>query len=176
MAAQVGPLGLLVTGMTAMTDEMLEKLHRAEHTDLSRVTRVLTATRSQYIPPEEANTIIRDLKRFLSLNLLVKEPDYDFVPSFKIDLAWHEFILHTRDYYDFCNILVGGYIHHLPQESRAESRAQVSGEPFFYTKTKLREFYGAMPPFIWGIPGACDTAAVCNSDIRHKLTAESVIP
>lgn len=169
MAAQVGPLGLLVTGMA---NEMQERLQRAERADLSRVTRVLTTTRSQYIPPEETNTVIRDLKRFLSLTLLVKEPDYDFVPSFKIDLAWHEFILHTRDYYDFCEALTGSYIHHMPAESRAESRAQVSGEPFFYTKTKLREFYGAMPPFIWGIPGACDTAAVCNSDIRHGPVAE----
>ena len=60
---------------------------------------------------------------------------------------------------------MGRYIHHTPQVSRAVSRAQVSGEPFLYTKQKLQEFYGATPPFIWGIPGACDTAAVCNSHI-----------
>ena len=165
MAAQVGPLGLLAT----VGDDLHARLRTAEATDLSRVTRVLTATRSEQIPPEETNTVVRDLKRFLSLNLLVQNPDYDFVPSFKIDLAWHEFILHTREYCDFCDGLVGRYIHHSPAESRAESRAQVSGEPFFYTKTKLREFYGAMPPFIWGIPGACDTAAVCNSHLLEPM-------
>jgi hypothetical protein len=162
MPLTVGPLGLLATGLDRA---VVDKVAEADATDLSKITGVLTATRAEYIPPEETNTVVRDLKRFLTLNLLVPDPDYGFVPSFKVDLAWHEFILYTHDYVEFCDKLVGRYIHHTPQASRAVSRAQVSGEPFRYTKQKLQEFYGATPPFIWGIPVACDTGAVCNSHI-----------
>lgn len=31
-----------------------------------------------------------------------------------IDLMWHEFILVTRDYHDFCQQFFGQYIHHEP--------------------------------------------------------------
>jgi hypothetical protein len=165
MARNVGPLGLLSTGHDQL---VLDRLTVAENADLSKVVRILVATRAAYIPPEETDTVVRDLKRFLSLNLLVppEARDYDcFVPSFKIDLAWHEFILHTRDYVSFCDAVVGRYVHHEPEVSRSASRAKVSGEPFLYTKMKLQEFYGAAPPFIWGIPGACDAASICGSHI-----------
>ena len=162
MPRTVGPLGLLDANVDQAN---VARLTVAEQSDLSRVTGVLTATRAEYIPAEEVDTVVRDLKRFLSLNLLVPDPEFEFVPSFKIDLAWHEFILHTRDYMAFCDALVGRFIHHTPQATRAISRAKVSGEPFLYTKQQLQKFYGAAPPFIWGNPGACDTAAFCNSHI-----------
>jgi hypothetical protein len=162
MPRTVGPLGLLAANIDPAH---VATLRAAEQFDFSRVAAVLTATRAQFIPAEEVDTVVRDLKRFLSLSLLVPDPDFDFVPSFKIDLAWHEFILHTRDYTEFCDALVNRYIHHTPQATRAISRAQVSGEPFFYTKQQLQKFYGATSPFIWGIPVACDTAAICNSHI-----------
>jgi len=136
MPRAVGPLGLLET----IDQADVARLRLAEQSDLSRVAGVLTATRAEYIPGEEVDTVVRDLKRFLSLNLLVRDPEFEFVPSFKIDLAWHEFILHTRDYTAFCDALVGSYIHHTPQATRAISRALVSGEPFLYTKQQLQRF------------------------------------
>jgi hypothetical protein len=32
----------------------------------------------------------------------------------EIDEMWHEFILHTRDYTDFCNHYFAEYVHHQP--------------------------------------------------------------
>lgn len=32
----------------------------------------------------------------------------------EIDAMWHEFILHTRDYMDFCQEYFGEYLHHQP--------------------------------------------------------------
>lgn len=31
-----------------------------------------------------------------------------------VDPAWHAFILHSQDYRDFCNIMYGEYLHHVP--------------------------------------------------------------
>lgn len=39
------------------------------------------------------------------------------MPSQVVDLAWHEFILHTRSYDHFCNKGIGYFIHHSPAET-----------------------------------------------------------
>lgn len=36
------------------------------------------------------------------------------MPSTSADELWHEFILNTRDYFDFCDNVYGKYLHHEP--------------------------------------------------------------
>ncbi|MEU1601830.1 glycine-rich domain-containing protein [Micromonospora matsumotoense] len=36
-------------------------------------------------------------------------------PSEMVDIGWHTFILHTRDYADFCERTAGRFIHHEPE-------------------------------------------------------------
>jgi hypothetical protein len=38
------------------------------------------------------------------------------MPSRAVDAAWHEFILHTREYTAFCKRAFGHYLHHLPND------------------------------------------------------------
>ena len=35
-------------------------------------------------------------------------------PDFELDEAWHEFILHTKDYINYCEARFGRLIHHVP--------------------------------------------------------------
>ncbi|MCG8917511.1 hypothetical protein L6E12_17140 [Actinokineospora sp. PR83] len=35
-------------------------------------------------------------------------------PSELVDVGWHTFILHTRDYAQFCHRIAGRFIHHVP--------------------------------------------------------------
>lgn len=51
-------------------------------------------------------------------------------PPYYIDAAWHAFILHTRDYAEFCDRYFGRFLHHQPldasegtEDSSAEARA-----------------------------------------------------
>ena len=47
------------------------------------------------------------------------------MPSQVVDIAWHEFILFTRDYRDFCQRGLGRFLHHVPAEAmRAPTDAQ----------------------------------------------------
>lgn len=39
------------------------------------------------------------------------------MPSQVVDLAWHEFILFTRNYQSFCNRAIGRFLHHIPTEA-----------------------------------------------------------
>src|SRR5215467_13897157 len=47
------------------------------------------------------------------------------MPSQVVDVAWHEFILFTRDYRAFCQRGLGRFLHHVPAEAmRAPTDAQ----------------------------------------------------
>lgn len=39
------------------------------------------------------------------------------MPSLAVDVLWHEFILHTRQYQQFCNQGIGRFLHHVPSEA-----------------------------------------------------------
>ena len=38
-------------------------------------------------------------------------------PSNLVDIGWHTFLLHTRDYAEFCDRIAGRFIHHEPEDS-----------------------------------------------------------
>jgi hypothetical protein len=47
------------------------------------------------------------------------------MPSQVVDAAWHEFILFTRNYRDFCSKALGRFLHHTPAEAmRTPTEAQ----------------------------------------------------
>ncbi|MDP6959304.1 MAG: hypothetical protein QF645_10900, partial [Planctomycetota bacterium] len=60
---------------------------------------------------ERTEQALREALRFLFLVSLGKEV---LTPSLKVDLAWHEFILHTKAYHKFCARHFGRYLHHSP--------------------------------------------------------------
>jgi hypothetical protein len=43
------------------------------------------------------------------------------MPSKAVDIAWHEFILMTREYQAFCDGAFGYYLHHSPEETMDEA-------------------------------------------------------
>lgn len=59
---------------------------------------------------DEAYVLFADMLKFLSLTGNGKK----LSPPAKIDFAWHNFILHTRDYAEFCQNCFGYFIHHEP--------------------------------------------------------------
>ncbi len=75
--------------------------------------------------------------------------DQDFSPALLVDIGWHEFILDTVSYSDFCEELGGGYIHHKPGQSR----------PTSYTTKKMEELGIAIDHGLWAYhathPGCC---------------------
>lgn len=182
----LGPLGLLKDfetryyskrGDKRRFNDMTAKLKVIEEHDLSYVENTLVADGMGLILPEECGTIVRELKRFLSLPILFPPKankeiaatrEYNvYVPAAKVDMAWHQFILRTRDYQAFSD-KIGFFLHHEPEDSRSAGRAKYSGELFFQTKARLGDAYGPPAPFIWGIPVACDMAAPCQWNTNER--------
>ena len=161
MSTILGPLGLLPEISKSISAELIAKLKYIEEYDLEIQKKIYVA--KGRCPSVEANTLERELKRFLSLTLLEPQPKYEsFVPSEVVDGLWHRFILHTKDYREFCEKTAGHFIDHNPEkQGRGAGLAKYSGELFGYTKELLTKYYGHLPPFVWGLSAKCDHGAPC---------------
>lgn len=67
--------------------------------------------REHDVSMEKSNELFSGLKKFLANS--IENPEQGF-PTQEIDEIWHTFILHTKDYSDFCNTHFGTFIHHAP--------------------------------------------------------------
>ena len=68
------------------------------------------------------------------------------MPSKAVDVAWHEFILMTREYQSFCDEAFGYYLHHSPEETMDEAM------PAALRRTLLTTEREPMVPGYLGIP------------------------
>jgi hypothetical protein len=58
-----------------------------------------------------AEEVFGEMKQYLARSAAGAGPSS---PTRKVDIAWHEFILFTRDYRDFCREHFGRFVHHVP--------------------------------------------------------------
>lgn len=109
------------TGVGPVTRERLQRL---QDYDLSHVTVELVDKgpkwSAEQIWPlrlhfgradlELARKLEREFKRFVALTLI--HPGQIYAPSGPVDMYWHFFVLHTRDYERFCEAIWGGAVDH----------------------------------------------------------------
>jgi hypothetical protein len=75
--------------------------------------------------------------RFMSLSFLTEN---SLAPDETIDQYWHNFILWTQAYSDFCSTNFGRYVHHSPGHLKInEGELQVAGR---LADQLLSEYYG----------------------------------
>ena len=74
----------------------------------------------------DAELVLRGLRQFFMAHL---RSDRQFVamPSKLVDAAWHEFILHTTAYEQWCRFAFGGMLHHTPAEVLGRSAKRNDG-------------------------------------------------
>ena len=67
----------------------------------------------------QANRVTETLREYFHV---CNEAGRSFIsmPSDAVDTAWHEFILFTRQYADFCDKAFGRFLHHTPAEALAK--------------------------------------------------------
>ncbi len=87
---------------------------------LSRFTDLFEVTEA------EATDIFTETKKFL---YICRQPGV-FIPDelLIVDEMWHNFILFTKEYQDFCALYFGGYLHHIPatKAEKSKQREQVA--------------------------------------------------
>ena len=74
----------------------------------------------------DTDLVLRGLRQFFMAHL---RSDRRFVamPSKLVDAAWHEFILHTKAYQQWCDAAFGGMLHHSPAEVLGRSAQRNDG-------------------------------------------------
>ena len=78
-------------------------------------------------------------------------PGAGLAPSPEVDKGWHAFILHTADYAEFCDRVVGRFIHHLPDDPGEEE----SGAGVPATVAAMRVLGLTVDACLWGTAGEC---------------------
>lgn len=63
----------------------------------------------------DAESVFGELERYLAV-----ASSSPASPSKIVDEAWHSFILHTREYADYCLRKFGKFIHHVPQRIQTD--------------------------------------------------------
>lgn len=67
---------------------------------------------------DRAERIVRQTLAFLVA--CARNPEIPLAPSKAVDHGWHAFILHTREYAEFCDRLAGRFVHHAPEDPGGE--------------------------------------------------------
>ena len=88
------------------------------------------------------------------LDLVADSKDFISPPG-PVDVAWHAFILHTRDYEAYCRERFGRVIHHEPTGQP---------DPHAYRRAyDRRARQGQLDPAIWAVPAVGGAAAVSEA-------------
>jgi hypothetical protein len=65
---------------------------------------------------KDCDLVERGLRQYF-LACLRSRKKFVAMPSQVVDAMWHEFILHTRAYSDWCELTLGRFLHHTPAEA-----------------------------------------------------------
>lgn len=149
-----------------LSEEQLDRLRVIEDYDLWFI--IERVTSKGILSEHLAYEAVAEFKKYMALIALGHE-DLGMHSS-EVDEIWHNFILFTPEYAEFCKRICGHMIHHRPNTSRRPELPPASVPEF---KEAYTTFFGALPP-IWHtrkmsganptahgsqlLPGDCDVA------------------
>lgn len=98
---------------------------------------------------DEAHLLFREVKRFLVLVRSSDDVPWDMY-SRRVDEAWHQFLLFTREYIQFCMHCFGSYVQHRPGGAPSTASEGSAGESSFSGfRARYEAFFGERLPDVW---------------------------
>jgi hypothetical protein len=99
--------------------------------------------------PAEAERLFTEVKRYLLLVRIDRSKLWEMY-SLRIDEVWHQFILFTNEYIDFCRRCFGGYIPHSPSNAPVpETFVAMETATFDEFAVRYEEMFGEALPDVW---------------------------
>jgi hypothetical protein len=99
----------------------------------------------------------RQFEGVLQFLELAASTDERLTPPQAIDAAWHSFILHTKDYAEYCQEHFGRFIHHRPNGGGNERELQ--------TALSLAERHlERVDPTMWRQPASAECSSTCDAN------------
>ena len=98
---------------------------------------------------EEAEVLFSEVKKYLLLASSDREKIWKMY-SLRVDEVWHQFILYTREYMNFCDRFFGRYIAHSPSNApKPEGLDKAEATSFVQFVSKYEELFGSSLPDVW---------------------------
>ena len=99
---------------------------------------------------EEGQALFAEVKKYIVLVRSDETTMWDMY-SLRVDEAWHQFILFTREYIEYCQRFFGGYIPHSPSNAPkpATSEAERVPSTFEAFQARYQELFGLPLPDAW---------------------------
>ena len=114
--------------------------------------------------PKEYQEAFTEFKKYVTLRKLSDEKGLAMT-SKQVDEVWHQFILFTTQYHEFCNGMLGEYLHHLPRTSFTPSSKD--GKQRFVNN--YQKIFGEIPN-IWKSSNECEEGCWdtnCDTDCEQ---------
>lgn len=110
------------------------------------------------------------LKQYYAVALL--DPLNAHAVSAKIDQFWHAHMLYSQEYSDFCNNVIGRYMHHVPLDTSNEEKIKEVERLYDYTLDILQKLFGELNKEDWPRRGEIDYKLICfhgkdYSEVNH---------
>jgi hypothetical protein len=92
-----------------------------------------------------AARVIEEYRKFVFLTIAA---GHMAVPSDQVDQAWHQHLLYTRSWSDFCANVLRRPLHHEPSKGGADEQSRFR-TGYAQTLQSYRSFFGEPPEDIW---------------------------
>ncbi|MGC5361837.1 glycine-rich domain-containing protein [Streptomyces sp. DT24] len=92
------------------------------------------------------------------LAMTARRGDVPLSPSKTVDPGWHAFILHSREYADWCRRNAGRFIHHHPYKGQQLR----DGGAIRRTVEAIEEAGFAVDHELWGTAAECNPPTCCG--------------
>jgi hypothetical protein len=125
------------------------------HLDASQVDRVMYGLREYFAISNTAG------RRMVSM------------PSQVVDVAWHEFILFTRSYEEFCKSGLGRFLHHTPAEAMSTPQIAQDGIKRAWRLSCLREGLDSKNTLVLPTLFALDTELAIPDGFEYVMNCTS---
>ena len=129
-----------------------------------------------YKPPQFYRTGIMGLKQYYAIALL--DPRNAHAVSLVVDDFWHAHILHTRMYADFCDRVIGAFMHHIPLDRTSARMIENVDVLYHYTIEMMPRLFSNVDDVVWPADVSVD-GLIClhfnkdGDDEYSAVTADS---
>ncbi|MDX8377706.1 MAG: hypothetical protein R8L53_06750 [Mariprofundales bacterium] len=147
---------IFILGIVNMPKSIGAKLKLIE--DYHFPDKIFTQLQQKYphLDESEIDQIINGLRAYFSICAMAQS-NFVSMPSKAVDEAWHEFILFTKNYNQFCNEIFGHFLHHIPAEAMTTKTQAQKGIKIAWKLSCERENINVFDPEKLPILFAIDT-------------------
>ncbi len=125
-----------------------------------------------HLTNEDIDLVFKGLKEYFIICHRAKKQMVS-MPSQVIDVAWHEFILFTKKYNDFCKQSLGRFLHHTPAEAMKSQKVAQDGIKTAWRLACQREGINPSSPSALPLLFAIDSMLNIHNGFKYSLNCSN---